>query len=66
MELEAKEHRIVILALKSLLQETLGKMKQLSDGDDEYLFLSNDAMLIDAMIQGYEEEYRQKYKGEGL
>lgn len=61
MELEAKEQRLVILGLKKLLQETCDKMKFLSDEEDEYVFLSNDAMLIDTMIKGFEEEYQLKF-----
>ncbi len=62
MELEAKEHRFVILGLKKLLEETVSKMEGLSDEDDERIYLSNDAMLIDTMINGFEEEYKQRYE----
>lgn len=61
MELEAKEQRLVILGLKKLLQETIEEMKSHSDEDDEYVFLSNDAMLIESMIKGFEDEYRKKF-----
>ena len=62
MELEAKEHRLVILGLKKLLKETIEKMNAFSDEDDERIFLSNDAMLIDTMIKGFEEEYKLKFE----
>jgi hypothetical protein len=63
MELEAKEHRMVILGLKKLLEDTTSKMSELSEEDDDYVYLSNDAMLIDSMIQGFESEYQEKYGG---
>lgn len=62
MELEAKEHRFVILGLKKLLEETVEKMSSLSEEDDERVYLSNDAMLIDTMVNSFEEEYRRKYE----
>lgn len=62
MKLEAKEHRIVILGLKRLLEETVEKMSYLSKEDDERVSLSNDAMLIDLMIKRFEEEYRVKFE----
>ena len=43
MNLEAKEHRLVILGLKKLLEDTVEKMNALSDEDDERVHLSNDA-----------------------
>jgi len=61
MELEAKEMRMVILGLRKLLEDTQAKIKNLSENDDEYVFLSNDAMLIDTMIAGFKEEHQQKY-----
>jgi hypothetical protein len=64
MELEAKEHRLVILGLKRLLQDTVEKMESHSDEDDEYSFLSNDAMLLESMIRGFEEEYRTKFEAQ--
>lgn len=62
MNLEAKEHRLVILGLKKLLEDTVEKMNALSDEDDERIHLSNDAMLIDTMIEGFEEEYRLRFE----
>ena len=62
MELEAKELRMVVLGLKKLLQETTQRMEELSDEEDEYVYLSNDAMLIDTMIQGFQEEYANKFE----
>ena len=62
MELQAKEQRLVILGLKKLLQETVEKMELISDEEDEYVYLSNDAMLIDTMIKGFEAEYQQKFE----
>jgi hypothetical protein len=62
MNLEAKEHRLVILGLKKLLEDTVEKMNDLSDEDDERVHLSNDAMLIDTMIEGFEEEYRLRFE----
>lgn len=64
MNLEAKEHRLVILGLKKLLEDTVEKMNALSDEDedDERVHLSNDAMLIDTMIEGFEEEYRLRFE----
>ena len=61
MKLEAKEHRFVILGLKKLLEETVEKMHGLHEEDDERIYLSNDAMLLDTMINGFEEEYKEKY-----
>jgi hypothetical protein len=61
MELEAKEMRLVILGLKRLLEDTKNKIKEVSDEDDEYTFLTNDAMLLDTMISSFEEEYKSKY-----
>ena len=62
MELEAKEHRFVIMGLKKLLQETTEKINTLPENDDERIHLSNDAMLIDTMINGFEGEYKRKYE----
>lgn len=62
MDLEAKEFRIVILALKSLLKETEVKLKSNSEGNDEYSNLVNDAMLIESMISGFEEDYEKKWE----
>lgn len=62
MELEAKEHRLVILGLKKLLEETVKKMNELHEEDDERIYLSNDAMLLDTMIIGFEEEYKRKHE----
>ncbi|BFM09575.1 hypothetical protein [Halioxenophilus aromaticivorans] len=62
MELEAKEHRLVIRGLKKLLEETVDKMNEMHEDDGERVFLSNDAMLIDTMIIGFEEEYKTKYE----
>lgn len=62
MNLEAKEQRLVILGLKKLLKDTVEKMNALSDEDDEWVNLSNDAMLIDTMINGFEEEYRLRFE----
>lgn len=62
MNLEAKEHRLVILGLKKLLEDTVEKMNVLSDEDDERVYLSNDAMLIDTMIEGFEEEYKLRFE----
>ena len=64
MELEAKEHRLVILGLKRLLQDTVEKMESNSDEDEEYSFLSNDAMLLESMIRVFEEEYRTKFEAQ--
>jgi hypothetical protein len=61
MELEAKEMRLVILGLKRLLEDTKNQIKEVSDEDDEYTFLTNDAMLLDTMISSFEEEYKSKY-----
>lgn len=61
MELAAKETRIVILGLKKLLEDIQSQLRNLSEEDDEYAFLSNDAALVDIMISGFEEEYRTKY-----
>lgn len=61
MELEAKEMRMVILGLKRLLEDTKNQIKEVSDEDDEYAFLTNDAMLLDTMISSFEEEYKLKY-----
>jgi hypothetical protein len=57
MQLQAKEHRLVILGLKKLLENTTNKLNGLSDESDEYMHLSNDAMLIDTMIESLQEEY---------
>jgi hypothetical protein len=65
MELEAKETRMVILGLRKLLEDTRLRMLNLSEDDDEYAFLSNDATLIDSMIAGFEEEYKNKYGENG-
>ena len=62
MKLEVKEYRIVILGLKKILEETVEKINLLSEEDDERVSLSNDAMLIDLMIKGFEEEYSEKFK----
>jgi hypothetical protein len=61
MELQAKETRMIILGLKKLLADTQAQFHALSDDDDDYAFLANDATLIDSMIAGFEEEYRQKF-----
>ena len=61
MELEAKEMRMVILGLKRLLEDTKNQIAEVSDEDDEYTFLTNDAMLLDTMISSFEEEYKSKY-----
>ena len=61
MELEAKEMRMVILGLKRLLEDTKNQIAHVSDEDDEYTYLTNDAMLLDTMISSFEEEYRSKY-----
>lgn len=61
MELKAKEARIVILGLKKLLEDIQSQLRDLSEEEDEYAFLSNDAALVDIMISGFEEEYRIKY-----
>ena len=45
MELEAKEMRMVILGLKRLLEDTKNQIAHVSDEDDEYTYLTNDAML---------------------
>lgn len=62
MNLEAKELRLIILGLKKLLEDTVAKMNALSDEDDEWVHLSNDVMLIDTMINGFEEEYRLRFE----
>jgi hypothetical protein len=62
MELEAKEHRFVILALKKLLEETIKEMNLVSEDDEEHIHVSNDAMLINTMITGFEEENQNKYQ----
>jgi len=61
VDLEAKEFRMVILALKSLLKETEVKLKSNPEGNDEYSNLVNDAMLIESMIAGFEEDYVEKW-----
>ncbi len=61
MKLEAKEFRMVILGLKSLLKETESKLKLISEESDEYSELVNDAMLIETMILGLEEDYQVKW-----
>ena len=61
MKLEAKESRMVILGLKSLLKETESKLKLISEESDEYSELVNDAMLIETMILGLEEDYQVKW-----
>ena len=63
MDLAAKETRMVILGLKKLLEDTTEKMQNFSEEDDEYIFLANDAMLLDTMIHGFEEEYQQQFGG---
>ncbi|MCE2030133.1 hypothetical protein [Sessilibacter corallicola] len=62
MELQAKEHRLVILGLKKLLEDTTDKLNALSEESDEHMHLSNDAMLIDTMIESFQEEYSQKFQ----
>ena len=62
MELEAKESRMVILGLKSLLRETESKLKSTPEDSDEYSMLVNDAMLVEAMISGFEEDYQLKWR----
>jgi hypothetical protein len=61
MKLEAKEFRMVILGLKSLLKETESKLKLISEESDEYSELVNDAMLIETMILGLEGDYQVKW-----
>ncbi len=61
MELEAKETRIIIQALATLLENTQKQLDNISDDTDEYVHLSNDAMLIDTMILGFKEEYQTKF-----
>jgi hypothetical protein len=65
MELEAKEMRMVILGLSRLLEDAKNQLKDLSDEDDDYVFLANDAMLLDTMIASFNEEYKSKYGNEG-
>ncbi len=62
LALEAKEHRLVIRGLKKLLEETVDKMNELHEDDDERVFLTNDATLIDTMIIGFEQDYKDKYE----
>ena len=61
MELEAKETRFVILGLKKLIDDIKNQLEQISDEDDDYSYLVNDAVLIDAMIKAYEDEYQDKF-----
>ena len=61
MKLEAKETRMVVLALRMMLQDTIIKMQNLSDEEDEHVFLASDAMLLDTMIRGFENEYRERF-----
>ncbi len=61
MELQAKETRMVILGLKKLLADTQSTLDHLSNEEEEYVFLANDLVLLDSMVAGFEEEYRQKY-----
>jgi len=61
VELEAKEARMVILGLRLLLKQTIDEMATLDEEDDEHVFLSNDAVLIDSMIGGLEAEYETKF-----
>ena len=61
MDLEAKEMRMVILGLRRLLDDTKNQVATMSDEDDDYTFLTNDAMLLETMISGFEAEYKSKY-----
>ena len=61
MKLEAKEFRMVMLGLKSLLKETESKLLSTPEESDEYSDLVNDAALIDSMILGFEEDYKEKW-----
>ena len=65
MELEAKETRMVILGLKKLLNEVQSRPQGLSDEDDEYVFLANDAALLEVMISRFEDEYQIRYGKRG-
>lgn len=65
MELEAKETRMVILGLKKLLNEMKSRLEGLSDEDDEYVFLVNDAALVEIMISRFEDEYQTRYGKRG-
>lgn len=62
MNLEAKEMRMVILGLKSLLKDTENKLNSISEESDDYSYLINDISLIESMILGFSEEYESKYK----
>ena len=66
MELEAKETRMVILGLKKLLNEMQFRLQGLSDEDDEYVFLANDAALVAIMISRFEDEYQTRYGKRGM
>ncbi|MGI1679842.1 MAG: hypothetical protein K6L75_13960 [Cellvibrionaceae bacterium] len=57
MNLEAKEMRMVILGLKSLLKNTENKLNSISEESDDYSYLINDISLIESMILGFSEEY---------
>jgi len=62
MNLEAKEMRMVILGLKSLLKDTEHKLKTIPEESDDDSNLINDISLIESMILGFSEEYESKYK----
>lgn len=62
MDLQVKEMRMVILGLRKLLESTRAELEKLPGDDDEYTFLSNDYVLIDALIGTFEEEYKRKFE----
>ena len=61
MNLQAKEMRMVILGLKSLLNETENKLNSMPDESDDYSSMVNDAALLESMILGFTEEYDSKF-----
>ncbi|MGH1470676.1 MAG: hypothetical protein ACRBCS_05745 [Cellvibrionaceae bacterium] len=62
MNLEAKEMRMVILGLKSLLKDTENKLNTISEESDDYSYLINDISLVESMILSFSEEYESKCK----
>jgi hypothetical protein len=61
--LDSKRNPHDHLGIEKLLADTQAQLHALSDDDDDddYACLANDATLIDTMIAGFEEEYRQKF-----
>jgi hypothetical protein len=62
MDLQVKEMRMVILGLRKLLESTQAELEKLPEGDDEYIFLSNDYVLMDSLIAAFEDEYQIKFE----